>query len=116
MASAGSQGPPTTRPSDKDVPCDAGQQLASKPQLRNTCQRTRPHHVSVAHSAGPPAMQLDNPREFYFGLPLVTRTWATVAVIATIGSALGLVSLEYIRLDWASVIGRVHVRAGRETG
>ncbi len=58
-------------------------------------------------------MQLDNPREFYYGLPLVTRVWVTVALIATIGSALGLVSLEYIRLDWESVIGRVHVRARR---
>ncbi|KAA0157283.1 hypothetical protein FNF29_00635 [Cafeteria roenbergensis] len=54
-------------------------------------------------------MQLDNPREFYYGLPLVTRVWVTVALIATIGSALGLVSLEYIRLDWESVIGRVHM-------
>jgi len=80
----------------------SGQELA---RLLGCCS----HHVAPALKAA--RMDIGNPREFYFGLPVVTRLWVTAGVITTVGAALGMVPVQMLNLNWAAVLYRVQVSA-----
>lgn len=54
-------------------------------------------------------MDLRDPKAFYYGMPIMTRMWFTVVVATTLVSALKILPLGMLNLDWHAFLFRFHV-------